>query len=138
MSRPVQELYLEVKQARDDLTHSLGATPSVAQIAEHLGSTQAAVLEAIEAGGSFWPASLEGRTRDDPAIEVPMVDTGLDRSLDRLDLQRLMPGLDSREQMVLRRIYFDDLTQREVAEELGVSQMQVSRLLARSLAKLRP
>jgi RNA polymerase sigma-B factor len=137
VSRPVQELYLEVKQARDELTHTLGASPSLSQIADCLRVPEQSVREALQAAGTFWPASLEGRAMDDPSTDVPIVDTALERSVDRVDLQRLLPGLDSNEQLAVRRIYFDDRTQRDVAAELGVSQMQVSRLLTRALKKLR-
>jgi RNA polymerase sigma-B factor len=137
VSRPVQELYLEVKQARDELTHTLGASPSLSQIADCLGVPEQSVREALQAAGTFWPASLEGRAMDDPCTEVPIIDTALELSVDRVDLQRLLPGLDPNEQLALRRIYFDERTQRDVAAELGVSQMQVSRLLTRALKKLR-
>jgi RNA polymerase sigma-B factor len=137
VSRPVQELYLEVKQARDDLTHTLGASPSLSQIADCLAVPEQSVREALQAAGTFWPASLEGRAMDDPSTEVPIIDTALELSVDRVDLQRLLPGLDPNEQLAVRRIYFDERTQRDVAAELGVSQMQVSRLLTRALKKLR-
>jgi RNA polymerase sigma-B factor len=135
--RPVQELYLEVKRAREELTHKLNTTPTYAQIADHLDTTEDAVRDAVDAGGNFWPAPLEGRNRDDPAIDIPSTDTSFDGTLDLIQLERLLPTLEPREILILRRIYFEDRTQREVAAEIGVSQMQVSRLLARALAKLR-
>lgn len=134
--RPVQELYLSVKQARDELSHTLMSSPTVGQIASHLGVNEESVLEAMGAGDNFWPASLDGRTRDEPGIDVPVIDGSIEQSIERLQLQRLLPSLEDRERLVLKRVYFDDLTQREVAAELGVSQMQVSRLLARAVAKL--
>jgi RNA polymerase sigma-B factor len=135
--RSVQELYLSVKQARNELTHSLGASPTVRQIADFLETTEASVLDAIRAGGNFWPASLDGRTDDEPTTEVPVVDLSLDQSLDRLQVQRRLSQLDESEHLVLKRIYFDNCAQRQIAAELGVSQMQVSRILARALTKLR-
>ena len=135
--RSVQELYLSVKQARNELTNSLGASPTVRQIADFLETTEAAVLDAMGAGDNFWPASLDKRTGDEPPTEVPVVDLSLDQSLDRLQVQRRLPELDESEHLVLKRIYFDSFSQREVAAELGVSQMQVSRILARALSKLR-
>jgi len=135
--RSVQETYLSVKQARDELTHTLGASPTVQAIAAHLGTTEAAVLDAMRAGDNFWPASLDARNANTPNADLPMEDDSLDQTLDRLQVRRLLPGLDDREQLVLKRLYFEDCTQREVAAELGVSQMQVSRLLARALSKLR-
>jgi RNA polymerase sigma-B factor len=135
--RPVQELYLSVKQTRDEMTHELCTTPTNAQIAERLGVSEEAVLGAVGAGDNFWPASLDGRAGEESGIEVPVHDQSFDQCLDRLHVQNSLPGLDDRERLVLKRVYFDDSTQREVAAELGVSQMQVSRLLAQAVNKLR-
>jgi RNA polymerase sigma-B factor len=135
--RPVQELYLSVKQTRDELTHELCTTPTNAEIAERLGVSEEAVLGAVGAGDNFWPASLDGRAGEESGIEIPVHDQSFDQCLDRLHVQSSLPGLDDRERLVLKRLYFDDSTQREVAAELGVSQMQVSRLLAQAVKKLR-
>jgi RNA polymerase sigma-B factor len=135
--RPVQELYLAIKQARDDLTQELGATPTTAQIADHLRVAEAEVIEAMEAGDNYWPVSLDVRISDDePVREVPVTDTSFEQTLARLDLERMAPNLDDRETRIITRLYFDGWTQRRVADEIGVSQMQVSRILARALAKL--
>jgi RNA polymerase sigma-B factor len=135
--RPIQELYLSVKQTRDELTHELCTAPTNAQIAERLGVSEQAVLGAVGAGDNFWPASLDGRAGEESGIEIPVHDQSFDQCLDRLHVQSSLPGLDDRERLVLKRVYFDDSTQREVAAELGVSQMQVSRLLAQAVNKLR-
>jgi RNA polymerase sigma-B factor len=136
--RSTQELYLSVKEAREELGHQLGAPPTVAQIAVHLEVTEEAVLEAMEAGGSYWTASLDVRRPDgERSIDIPVTDGALDRALDRERLRVLLPRLEEREQLILRRLYFDGYTQQRVANELGASQMQVSRLLARTIAKLR-
>jgi RNA polymerase sigma-B factor len=136
--RSVQELYLSVKQARDDLTHQLGAMPTVGQVAEHLETTPDAVLDAMHAGDNFWPESLDGnRNREQGGTEIPVIDESLEQSMARVQLQQLLPRLDQREHFVLKRVYFDNCTQRDVAKELDVSQMQVSRILARALSELR-
>jgi RNA polymerase sigma-B factor len=135
--RPVQELYLSVKQTRDEMTHELCTTPTNAQIAERLGVSEEAVLGAVGAGDNFWPASLDGRAGEESGIEVPVHDHSFDQCLDRVHVQSSLPGLDDRERLVLRRVYFDDATQREIAAELGISQMQVSRVLAQAVNKLR-
>ena len=135
--RSVQETYLSVKRARDELTHLLQATPSVSQIASHLGTTEKAVLDAMRAGDNFWPASLDDATGGKPKPDVPWEDDSFDQSLQRIQVQQLLPELDEREKLVLKRLYFDDCTQRELSTELGVSQMQVSRLRAAALSKLR-
>lgn len=136
--RSLQETYLSVKDAREELGHKLGCSPTVQQIAVHLGVSDEAVLDAMEAGDSYWPASLDTpRTEDESVTEVPVVDPGFDRSLDRSQLRESLPRLSEREQLIVKRLYFDRWTQRRVAEEIGVSQMQVSRLMLRTLNKLR-
>ena len=135
--RPVQELYLSVKQARDDLTQDLHSAPTAWQIADHLGVPEGEVIEALQAGDNYWPVSLDIRiSEDEPAREIPVTDLSFEHTLARIDLERLTPTLDDRETRIVKRLYFDGWTQRRVAEEIGVSQMQVSRLLARALAKL--
>ena len=134
--RSVQETYLSLKTARDELTQTLGRTPTPAQLAEQLGTDEAAISDAMLAGDNYWPESLDG-ARDLPPTEVPVIDGSFDRVLDRLHLEHRAPLLDHEEALVLERIYFESSTQREVASELGISQMQVSRYLARALAKLR-
>ncbi len=136
--RSTQELYLAIKEAREELGHELGRTPTPAQIAARLDVSEEAVLEALEAGGSYWTTSLDLRGADgERGVDVPIADGALDRALDRERLRGVLPRLDFREQLVLRRLYFDGYTQQRVADELGASQMQVSRLLARTIAKLR-
>jgi RNA polymerase sigma-B factor len=137
--RSLQETYLAVKAAREELGQTLGTSPTVQQIAAHLGTTDEAVLAAMEAGDSYWPASLDTprKNDEDSVTDVPVVDAGFDSSLDRRQLRESLPKLEQREQLILKRLYFDGWTQRRVAEEIGVSQMQVSRLMARTLAKLR-
>lgn len=136
--RSTQELYLAIKEAREDLGHELGRTPTPAQIADRLEVGEEAVLEALEAGGSYWTTSLDLRGADgERGVDIPVADGALDRALDRERLRGVLPRLDRREQLVLQRLYFDGYTQQRVADELGASQMQVSRLLARTIAKLR-
>jgi RNA polymerase sigma-B factor len=136
--RSLQELYLAVKEAREELGHELGCSPTIPQLATRLGVSDEAILDAMEAGDSYWPASLDvGPSEDDYVTEVPVLDGGFDRSLDRQQLRSLLPRLDHREQLILKRVFFDEWTQRQVAAEIGVSQMQVSRLLVRTVAKLR-
>jgi RNA polymerase sigma-B factor len=136
--RSTQELYLSIKDAREELGHQLGAPPTVAQIARHLEVTEELILEAMEAGGSYWTASLDVRGPDgERSIDIPVTDRALDRTLDRERLRVLLPRLDDREQLILRRLFFDGYTQQRVADELGASQMQISRLLARIITKLR-
>ena len=136
--RSVQETYLAIKDARESLSHELSCSPTIPQIAGRIGITEEMVLEAMEAGENYWPESLDVGLRDgDAGRDVPVVDQSFDLVLEQRDLQLLMPRLAPRERVLLRRLYFDGWTQRQVAEEIGVSQMHISRLLSRTIDKLR-
>lgn len=137
--RSLQETYLSVKAARDELGQTLGASPTVQQIAAHLRISEEVVLSAMEAGDSYWPASLDTprRGEEESVTDIPVVDGKFESTLDRRQLRESLPQLEQRERLIIKRLYFDGWTQRRVAEEIGVSQMQVSRLMARTLAKLR-
>jgi RNA polymerase sigma-B factor len=136
--RSLQELFLSVKQTREELGHELGCSPSASQVAQRLGITEEAVLDALEAGDNYWPESLEtSHVDDDAPRDIPFVEGAFERSLNRQCLSALLPQLDQREQLILKRLFFDQKTQREVAAEIGVSQMQVSRILNRTIGQLR-
>jgi RNA polymerase sigma-B factor len=137
--RSLQERYLALREAWEELSQTEGRSPTVAQIARHLRSTEEEVLEAMEAERRSWPASLDTQRLDcdDAGIQVGAIDPGFDGSLNTRMLQQLLPVLSPVEQLLIKRVYFDGYVQREVADELGVSQMQVSRMLAKALAKLR-
>jgi RNA polymerase sigma-B factor len=136
--RSAQELYLTVKAAREELGHELGRSPTISEIAVHLGASEEAVLEAMEAGETYWPRSLDIRgDGGERIIDPPQEDAGLDLTIEREQLRSVLPHLDRREHLIFKRIFFDGETQRQVAEEIGVSQMQVSRLLSRALEKAR-
>ncbi|MBO0727792.1 MAG: sigma-70 family RNA polymerase sigma factor [Acidimicrobiaceae bacterium] len=135
--RSVKERYLVVKRTQEELGHQLGQSPSIPQIADTLGATEEEVLEAIEAGDSYWPLSLDTGSDTGGTRDVPVNDRALDRSLEIHELQRFLPRLEARDQLILRRLYFDGYTQQQVAEEIGTSQMQVSRLNRQMLLRLR-
>lgn len=136
--RGVQESYLAVKEARETLTHELSCSPTIQQIAERLDISEELVLEAMEAGENYWPESLDvGVFEGETGRDVPVVDGGFDLTLERQQFTALLPRLAPRERLILKRLYFDGWTQRQVADEIGVSQMQVSRLLSRTIEKLR-
>jgi RNA polymerase sigma-B factor len=110
----------------------------VDQIAQHLGTSSEAVLEAMEASYSYTPASLDAPGREDEETsEPPSVETGYEAALNRAWLQSVLPALDPDEQLVIRRLYFDGETQRSIGTEMNVSQMQISRIHARALQRLR-
>lgn len=137
--RQMQELHLAIRSARDDLAQTQGSSPTIAQIAEHLDTTEEAVLSAMDAASNCWTTSLDAPNpqTDSAVTEVPVLDDGFDRSLDHQQLQEAMPRLSPMEKLMVKRLYFDGDTQRQLARELGVSQMQVSRLMAKTLSSLR-
>lgn len=136
--RSVQEMYLATKEARESLTHELSRSPTVAQVAERLEIGEETVLEAMEAGENYWPESLDVAVFEgESGREVPVTDGGFELTLERQQFVSLLPRLAPRERLILKRLFFDGWTQRQVAEEVGVSQMQISRLLARTIEKLR-
>jgi RNA polymerase sigma-B factor len=137
--RRIQELYLEVGQNLDRLSQELGRPPTVPELAAAIGTTEEAVLEAIEAGRGYRTASLDAPD----ASSQTMADTlGSDDAQfghvdDRSVLGAALGALPERDQVIIRLRFIDGLTQAAIAERLGVSQMHVSRLLAASLKQLR-
>jgi RNA polymerase sigma-70 factor (sigma-B/F/G subfamily) len=140
--RRLQELRLRVNAARDELVQVLQRPPTVADLAAHLGETEEAIVEVIAAGQAYRPLSLEapasGRDTDTTIGESLGADTPeYDLVEHRETLRRLIARLPAREQRILSLRYYGNHTQSEIAEQVGLSQMHVSRLLAHSLAFLR-
>lgn len=137
--RQMQELHLTIRSARDELAQAHGSSPTIAQIAAHLDTTEEAVLAAMDAAANCWTTSLDAPNpqTDSAVTEVAVHDDGFDRSLDHHLLQEAIPRLSPMEKLMVKRLYFDGDTQRQLARELGVSQMQVSRLMAKTLSNLR-
>jgi len=137
--RRVQELYLALGPATESLTQSLGRPPTVSEMAESIGSTEEAVLEAIEAGQSYRISSIDAPDRQDGSLSTRLgdVDNSFVGAEDRLLLAISLADLKERERTILNLRFGEGLTQSEIADRIGISQMHVSRLLAASLAKLR-
>lgn len=137
--RRLQELYLEVNATIAELSQRLGRSPTVSELAEACGRTDGEVLEAIEAGQAYRSASLEAPGPDGDAL-VDRLGTA-DDSLDHVELRaELIPHLEAltpRERSILRLRFAEELTQSEIGERMGLSQMHVSRLLRGALEKLR-
>ena len=140
--RRLQELSAKVNQASDELTNQLQRSPSVAEIADRLGTTVDEVLEAMESSSAYSSVPLEdGGSSDDD--ESPSVidhyvteDADLAASDDRIVLEDAIADFSPREQDVIRMRFVDGLTQVEIAERMGISQVQVSRLLRRTLRRI--
>lgn len=140
--RRLQELSAKVNQATDELTNQLQRSPSVAEIAEYLGTSVDEVLEAIESSSAYSSVPLEsgGSGEDEEAPSVldhyASEDENLASSDDRIVLEQAIADFSPRERDVIRMRFVDGLTQVEIAERLGVSQVQVSRLLRRTLRRI--
>jgi RNA polymerase sigma-B factor len=143
--RDLQELSLKVDRAVGDLSRESHKSPSVAQIAERVGATEELVLEALEASGAYRATSFDaprsGGVDEDSGDSlkdaVGHTDLGFGLAEDRATLDRLMQSIGPREREVLRLRFVEDMTQAEIGERIGVSQMQISRLIRQSLSRLR-
>jgi RNA polymerase sigma-B factor len=139
--RGLQELNAKMSSTIERLTAKLGHSPSIAEIAEELVTTPESVLEAMEAGSAYAPASLsvgpgtEGEL--DPMETIGTEDANFERSEQRASLEPALEMLPDREREILRMRFEDGLTQTQIAEQVGVSQMHVSRLIRKSLARMR-
>ncbi len=138
VGRSTQETYLEVNRARETLSQRNGRSPTIAEIAKEIGVSEERVLEAMDAERGYWLASLDAPREDTgEAIELASIDEGFEKALNRQQLEHLLPRLSRRELVILERRFFQGWTQERIADDIGVSQMQVSRLLARTVASLR-
>jgi RNA polymerase sigma-B factor len=140
--RSAQELLLEVRKATEELTHRLGRTPSDGELAERLGVTADDLLEARQADMVFSTYSLDAplSDRDDPAQLSDVLggeDLDMEHAIDMEAVATHWDELPEREQRILVMRFYGNLTQAEIGMRLGISQMHVSRLLARALSHLR-
>jgi RNA polymerase sigma-B factor len=139
--RDLQELHLAVGHAREELWQELGREPSAGDVATHLGRTVEDILDAIQAGDAYSPKSLDAPLHDDEEGDIGqdlLVDrrANLSGSEDGMALEQLSAVLSEREREVVRLRFVEDLLQREIAERVGCSQMQVSRILTQALRRL--
>jgi RNA polymerase sigma-B factor len=138
--RRLQELYLELGQATSVLSQELGRSPTVRELAGNLGVPEEAVLQAMEAGQGYRSSSLDfpDDEQEPMSARIGSEDTNFVAVDDRTVLAQAMSTLPEREQRIVRLRFFEGLTQSEIATQVGLSQMHVSRLLTASLEKLRP
>jgi RNA polymerase sigma-B factor len=140
--RRMQELYLRLGKVVGTLGQELGRSPTIAELAAEVEVSEEEVLEALEAGAAYRFASLDAPAGGDSdgetlASRLGEEDARLVDAERRATLFPLLAQLPRREQTILQLRFFDGLTQSEIANRLGISQMHVSRLLARSVAQLR-
>jgi RNA polymerase sigma-B factor len=142
--RDLQELALRVERAVDEHARRTGRQPSVREVAAAVGQSEEAVLEALEAGGAYRATSLQtprgdegGEGGDTLGDAIGTDEHGFDHAEQRATLDRLLRLVSERDRAVLRMRFEEDLTQAEIGERIGVSQMQVSRILRAALQRLR-
>jgi RNA polymerase sigma-B factor len=136
-----KEMRLALNTAREDLTQQLGRSPSVTELAEHLNATTEDVLQAIEASHAYQSVSLSTPVGDEDGITLAdllgTTDPDLDAVENRAAIPTLIAQLPEREQRILTMRFYGNMTQSQIAEWTGVSQMHVSRLLKAALTRLR-
>jgi RNA polymerase sigma-B factor len=140
--RRLQELKLSLTKAIGDLAQREGRAPTVSELAAHLQMSEEEVLEGLESANAYSTVSLDAPDSGDedaPAVadSLGMIDDALEGVEYRESLKPLLERLPPREKKILLLRFFGNMTQSQIAAELGISQMHVSRLLARTLAQLR-
>ena len=140
--RGLHDRMAEVDKATAALTVELQRSPSVGEIAAKLEIDPGEVLEVLEANHNRRPLSLDrpvgGEEDEAPASEwVGEEDEGFELVDDKLALEGVLPQLDERERLILRLRFVEDMTQSQIAEQVGHSQMHVSRILRRTLERIR-
>jgi RNA polymerase sigma-B factor len=140
--RSAQERHLDLRRARTTLSSRLGRPPTVDELAAELDISPDDVLDAVEAGAAYRATSLDARRAGDEdggplADRLPAGDAPNGPVEMRLLVDQLLDQLPDREAEIMRLRFYDELTQSEIAERMGISQMHVSRLMRRCLGDLR-
>lgn len=140
--RRLKDLRLAIGTAVPELSQALGRAPTPGELAEHLKRSRDEVLEALEAANAYRSTSLDDMLVDDPssgrlADVIGAADAELEQVEYRETLQPALAKLPERERTIVMLRFFGGMTQTQIAKRVGVSQMHVSRLLARTLAELR-
>ncbi len=140
--RRLKELHLRLGAATADLSQRVGRAPTASELAAELEMDRGEVIEGLVAGSSYNTLSIDSGgsgSEDAPGILDTLgdMDAKLDQIENREVLRPLLESLPERDRTVLVLRFFESLTQTQIAERVGISQMHVSRLLAKSLARLR-
>ncbi|GAA1941494.1 sigma-70 family RNA polymerase sigma factor [Nocardioides hwasunensis] len=138
--RRVQENQARITHARDDLAARLGRSPRPSELAEHLGAELADIEEALAADGCFTPSSLDTPVGEGDTTLGELLagdDRGLVQAEARAVLAPVVGRLSQRDREIVGLRFRDELTQRQIAAEVGLTQAQVSRVLTRALAEMR-
>jgi RNA polymerase sigma-B factor len=142
VSRGAQERALKVDQGRQQLTERNGRSPTVQDLAQFLEMDEESVVDAIQTQTAYSTASLDAPLRQDEDVDTVVDslgehDAGFARIEESSTVASVMGQLPAREQRILYLRFFEDRTQHEIADELGLSQMQISRLIRNSIERLR-
>jgi len=141
--RGLQELNVQLSRLVEQLTVQYGRSPTIPELAKASGSQEEEVLEALESGRAYSSLSLsvggggDGDDDLDPLESIGTEEHQYEVSEDRAVLAPGFRALDERERKILQLRFFDGLTQSQIAQQVGISQMHVSRLIRRSLEKIR-
>ena len=140
--RRLQELRMQIGSATGELTQKLGRSPTPRELAELIGCTVEEIMEGIESAHAYATLSLDASDDNDDGPPAMLATLGMeDSSIEHVEVREsikpLLEGLGEREKRILLLRFFKNMTQSQIAEEIGVSQMHVSRLLTRTLAQLR-
>lgn len=139
--RRIQEMRSEVEQASSDLTQTLGRSPRISEIAAHLGADEEDVVECVASADLYHVHSLDAPVggAEDRSVGDTLgdVDPLLGQIDDVLSVRPLMDRLSPRDRRILALRYFSGWTQQQIADDVGVTQMQVSRLITKALRRLR-
>lgn len=140
--RRLQELRMQISSATAELTQSLGRSPTPRELAESIGCTVEEIIEGIESSNAYSTLSLDATDDGDDSTStmldaIGIDDEGLEHVEIRESIKPLLDRLEPREKKILLLRFFKNMTQSQIAEEIGVSQMHVSRLLNRTLEQLR-
>ena len=139
--RRMKELHLQIGTASAEMSQRLGRAPTATELAAELGIDRDEVLDGLMAGSSYKTTSIDGAagSEERPSLAETLgdVDPGLEKVEYREALRPLLAELPERERTVLVLRFFESMTQSQIAAKVGISQMHVSRLLAKTLAQLR-
>jgi len=141
--RSAQELHLAVRRGQDELATKLDRSPTVNDIARHLEIDRGDVLRGLAASAAFSTTSLDRSANDsnhpapDRTAALSSTDTNLDGTVDRVLVESLLTSLGDRDRQIIELRFLDELSQGDIAQQVGVSQMHVSRLLRRALESMR-
>ncbi|MFE4174735.1 RNA polymerase sigma factor SigF [Streptomyces sp. NPDC056909] len=140
--RRLQELRLDLARAGDELAQRLDRAPTVGELAQRLGISEEEVVEGMTASNAYTASSLDAQTEENDsegslADRIGYEDHGLEGIEYIESLKPLIAGLPQRDRKILSLRFVANMTQSEIGEELGISQMHVSRLLSRTLTRLR-